>query len=74
MFTERFDEVIFEPLLLIDNLVYLFINLRAKRGGSLFEAGSEREENEGPLRSERCGPKVAEGMVAEQRNSDRKSV
>ena len=25
MFTERFDEVIFEPLLLIDNLVYLFI-------------------------------------------------
>ena len=25
MFTERFDEVIFEPLLFIDNLVYLFI-------------------------------------------------
>ena len=47
MFTERFDEVIFEPLLLIDNLVYLFINLRAKRGGSLFETGLEREENGG---------------------------
>ena len=25
MFTERFDEVIFEPLLLIDNLVYLLL-------------------------------------------------
>ena len=27
--------------------IFLFINLRAKRGGSLFEAGSEREENRG---------------------------
>ena len=27
--------------------VRVFINLRAKRGGSLFEAGSEREEHGG---------------------------
>ena len=31
-----------------ENIIILrMINLRAKRGGSLFEAGSEREENGG---------------------------
>ena len=34
------------PKGLLINLGFL-INLRAKRGGSLFEAGSEREENGG---------------------------
>ena len=29
------------------NKLINFFNLRAKRGGSLFEAGSEREENGG---------------------------
>ena len=102
-----------------------FITLRAKRGGSLFEAGSAREEHGGPLHSKmlrsrssiknccsatKFGPKVrlaktpvptlpflkwsareahkrarsalncsfsqlwAEGNVAEQRNSDQRSV
>ena len=31
----------------LDTSLGSFINLRAKRGGSLFEVGSEREENGG---------------------------
>ena len=53
----------------------LFFNLPAKRGGSLFEGGSEREENRGGrLRSERCVDDLVEGIVAGLRNSDRRSV
>ena len=53
----------------------LFFNLRAKRGGSLFEAGSEREENGGVTSvQKRCAWQVVEGIVTEWWNSDRRSV
>ena len=40
-----------------------------------FEVGSEREENRGVTSvRKRCAQEVAEGIVAERRNSDRRSV
>ena len=41
------DQVRLLTLLTMSLHFTLFFNLRAKRGGSLFEAGSEREENGG---------------------------
>ena len=48
-----------------------FINLRAKRGGSLFETRSERESNGGVASVQKRGLEIwAEGIVIERRNSD----
>ena len=53
----------------------LFINLRAKRGGSLFEAGSERDRARGVPSVRKGVPgHLVEAIVAGQRNSDRRSV
>ena len=51
----------------VEDVSSMFFNLRAKRGGSLFEADSEWEENGGVTSVRKwCREKVVERIVVER--------